>query len=142
MLSLENVTQSYGTFRALNGINLHAKEGELVVLLGANGAGKSSIFLTVSGLQKASGGSIRFRNTELAGMKPSQIVQLGVVHCPEGRKLFPQMSVLLNLMLGAYVHGGDKAGCGRLPVLITHRTKDPDELIAWGRSNRDAWSTA
>ncbi len=110
MLSLENVTQSYGTFRALNGINLHAKEGELVVLLGANGAGKSSIFLTVSGLQKASGGSIRFRNTELAGMKPSQIVQLGVVHCPEGRKLFPQMSVLLNLMLGAYVHGGDKAG--------------------------------
>ncbi len=110
MLTLENVTQSYGSFRALNGINLHAKEGELVVLLGANGAGKSSIFLTTSGLQKAGGGSIRFRNTELVGMKPSQIVQEGVVQCPEGRKLFPQMSVLKNLMLGAYVHRGDKPG--------------------------------
>lgn len=114
MLTLENVTQSYGSFKALNGISLHAKEGELVVLLGANGAGKSTIFLTTSGLQKAAGGSIRFRNTELVGMKPSQIVQQGVVQCPEGRKLFPQMSVLKNLMLGAYVHRGDKAGNQRV----------------------------
>lgn len=114
MLTLENVTQSYGSFKALNGISLHAKEGELVVLLGANGAGKSTIFLTTSGLQKAGGGSIRFRNTELVGMKPSQIVRQGVVQCPEGRKLFPQMSVLKNLMLGAYVHRGDKAGNQRV----------------------------
>jgi branched-chain amino acid transport system ATP-binding protein len=110
MLTLENVTQSYGSFRALNGVSLHAKEGELVVLLGANGAGKSTIFLTTSGLQKAGGGSIRFRNTELVGMRPSQIVKEGVVQCPEGRKLFPQMSVLKNLMLGAYVHRADRAG--------------------------------
>jgi branched-chain amino acid transport system ATP-binding protein len=110
MLTLENVTLNYGSFRALNGISLHAKEGELVVLLGANGAGKSSIFLTTSGIHKAGGGSIRFRNRELVGMKPSQIVGEGVVQCPEGRKLFPQMSVLKNLQLGAYVHRGDKAG--------------------------------
>jgi branched-chain amino acid transport system ATP-binding protein len=104
MLTLENVSLSYGSFRALNGVTLNAKEGELVVLLGANGAGKSSIFLTTSGLHRAAGGSIKFRNTELVGMKPSQIVASGVVQCPEGRKLFPQMSVLKNLMLGAYVH--------------------------------------
>ena len=110
MLALENVSLNYGSFRALNGVSLNAKEGELVVLLGANGAGKSSIFLTTSGIHKAAGGSIRFRNTELVGMKASQIVSTGVVQCPEGRKLFPQMSVLKNLMLGAYVHRGDKAG--------------------------------
>jgi branched-chain amino acid transport system ATP-binding protein len=110
MLTFENVSQQYGSFRALHGVTLHAKAGELVVLLGANGAGKSTIFLTASGLPRASGGSIRFRNQELVGMKPSQIVQQGVVHCPEGRKLFPQMSVLKNLMLGAYVHRSDRAG--------------------------------
>lgn len=110
MLALENVSLNYGSFRALNGVSLNAKEGELVVLLGANGAGKSSIFLTTSGLHKAAGGSIRFRNTELVGMRPSQIVSTGVVQCPEGRKLFPAMSVLKNLMLGAYVHRRDKPG--------------------------------
>ena len=114
MLTLENVTLNYGSFRALNGISLHAKEGELVVLLGANGAGKSSIFLTASGIHKAAGGSIKFRTQELVGMKASQIVASGVVQCPEGRKLFPQMTVLKNLMLGAYVHRGDKAGNQRM----------------------------
>ena len=110
MLRFENVSQHYGSFKALHGVTLEAKDGELVVLLGANGAGKSTIFLTASGLLKATGGSIRLRNEELAGMKPSQIVERGVVLCPEGRKLFPQMTVLQNLMLGAYVHRGDKAG--------------------------------
>jgi branched-chain amino acid transport system ATP-binding protein len=110
MLTFDNVSLSYGSFRALDGVNLHANTGELVVLLGANGAGKSSIFLTASGLHKAAGGSIRFNDTELVGMKPSQIVSNGLVQCPEGRKLFLQMSVLKNLMLGAYVHRGDKAG--------------------------------
>ena len=113
MLTLENVSLNYGSFRALNGVTLNAKEGELVVLLGANGAGKSSIFLTASGLHRAGGGSIKFRQQELVGMKPSQIVASGVVQCPEGRKLFPGMSVLKNLMLGAYVHRGDKAGNAR-----------------------------
>ncbi|WP_194725505.1 ABC transporter ATP-binding protein [Noviherbaspirillum malthae] len=110
MLRLENVSVNYGSFRALDNVNIHAKEGELVVLLGANGAGKSSIFLTVSGLNKAASGSIKFGSRELVGMQPSQIVHDGVVHCPEGRKLFPGMSVLKNLMLGAYVHRKDKAG--------------------------------
>ena len=110
MLTFENVSQHYGSFRALHGVTMNAKEGELVVLLGANGAGKSTIFMTASGLPKATGGSIRFRNRELVGIKPSQIVQQGIVHCPEGRKLFPQMSVLKNLMLGAYVHRSDRAG--------------------------------
>jgi branched-chain amino acid transport system ATP-binding protein len=109
MLSLDGVSLSYGSFRALDGIRLHADAGELVVLLGANGAGKSSIFLTASGLHKPAAGSIRLDGQEIGGTRPAQIVARGLVQCPEGRKLFPQMSVLKNLMLGAYVHRGDKA---------------------------------
>jgi branched-chain amino acid transport system ATP-binding protein len=113
MLRLDKVSLSYGSFRALHDVSIHAEEGELVVLLGSNGAGKSSIFLTVSGLQRASGGSIRFGTHELIGRKPSQIVADGLVHCPEGRKLFPGMSVLKNLTLGAYVHRRDSKGTQR-----------------------------
>ncbi|MEF7612855.1 ABC transporter ATP-binding protein [Aquincola sp. MAHUQ-54] len=109
-LVIENLSLDYGSFRALDGVRLEAKPGELVVLLGANGAGKSSIFLATSGIHPAAGGSIRFGGRELVGMKPSQIVGQGLVLCPEGRKLFPQMSVLQNLNLGAYVHRGDRAG--------------------------------
>ncbi len=140
MLRLEKVTLDYGSFRALDGIDLEVREGELVVLLGANGAGKSSIFLTISGLQKARAGSLRFRDTELRGMRPSQIVELGVVHCPEGRKLFPQMTVLKNLLLGAYVHRRDKAGNQKrlddvlelFPILATKR-QDPAGSLSGGQ---------
>lgn len=113
MLRLDGVSLSYGSFRALHNVSIHADEGELVVLLGSNGAGKSSIFLTTSGLQRAAGGSIRFGGRELVGRKPSQIVADGLVHCPEGRKLFPGMSVLKNLTLGAYVHRRDSRGVAR-----------------------------
>jgi branched-chain amino acid transport system ATP-binding protein len=149
MLQLDNVSVNYGSFRALDNVSIHAKEGELVVLLGANGAGKSSIFLTVSGLNKATTGSIRFKNKELTGKKPSQIVHDGVVHCPEGRKLFPGMSVLKNLTLGAYVHRADKQGINRtleevfsmFPIL--HEKKDApagslsggqQQMVAIGRA--------
>jgi branched-chain amino acid transport system ATP-binding protein len=140
MLTLENVTLHYGSFQALNGVNLHAKEGELVVLLGANGAGKSSIFLTTSGIHKASGGSIKFGQQQLIGMRAAQIVQTGVVQCPEGRKLFPQMSVLKNLMLGAYVHRGDSAGnkkrldevLGLFPIL-EQKKDDPAGSLSGGQ---------
>lgn len=110
MLQLDQVCLDYGSFRALDQVSLHADEGELVVLLGANGAGKSSIFLTVSGLRRPAAGSIRFRGKELAGLTPSSIVHDGVVQCPEGRKLFPGMSVLKNLVLGGYVHRRDRRG--------------------------------
>lgn len=107
MLKFENVSLKYGSFLALDRVSLHADQGELVVLLGANGAGKSSLFLTASGINKAAGGSIAWQGQELVGRKPSAIVQAGLVQCPEGRKLFPQMTVRKNLELGAYVHRRD-----------------------------------
>ena len=149
MLSLEGVTLDYGSFRALDGVTLHADQGELVVLLGANGAGKSSIFLTISGLQRAAGGRIRFRGQDLVHMKPSQIVRSGVVQCPEGRKLFPGMSVLKNLTLGAYVHRSDSAGNRRMleevfalfPILETKKddaagslSGGQQQMVAIGRA--------
>jgi branched-chain amino acid transport system ATP-binding protein len=110
MLRLDGVQLNYGSFRALDGISIHAEPGELVVMLGANGAGKSSLFLAISGLRKLARGNIWFKNESLSGRKPSQIVQAGVVHCPEGRKLFPEMPVRKNLLLGAYVHRDDRKG--------------------------------
>lgn len=83
-------------------------EGELVVLLGANGAGKSTIFRTISGLSKPSTGTIQFLNKEIGGLSPDRIVQEGIVQCAEGRKLFPQMTVYENLLLGGYVHRRSK----------------------------------
>lgn len=107
MLSCEGATLDYGSYRALDGITVHVEAGELVVMLGANGAGKSSLFLAISGLRKLKSGAIRLGGRDLAGEKPSAIVEAGLVHCPEGRKLFPGMSVEKNLRLGAYVHRQD-----------------------------------
>lgn len=109
MLKFDNVSLRYGSFLALDRVSLHAGKGELVVLLGANGAGKSSLFLTASGIHKAAGGTITWNDQVLTNQKPSAIVRAGLVQCPEGRKLFPQMSVRKNLELGAYVHRGDPA---------------------------------
>ena len=114
MLAFDKLSLRYGSFLALDSVSLHAKEGELVVLLGANGAGKSSLFLTASGIHTAAGGSIRYGDKELVGMRPAQIVQAGVVQCPEGRKLFPGMSVLKNLQLGGYVHRRNPGPCKRM----------------------------
>jgi branched-chain amino acid transport system ATP-binding protein len=110
MLRLEGAQLNYGSFRALDGISLHAEAGELVVMLGANAAGKSSLFLAISGLRRLARGAIWFKDRDLAGRKPSQIVEAGIVHCPEGRKLFPDLSVRKNLILGAYVHRADRKG--------------------------------
>jgi branched-chain amino acid transport system ATP-binding protein len=110
MLRCEGATLDYGSYRALSGVSMHVDKGELVVMLGANGAGKSSLFLAISGLRRLKAGSIRLGDHELAGRRPSQIVADGLVHCPEGRKLFPGMSVHKNLMLGAYVHRKDPEG--------------------------------
>ena len=149
MLQLERVSLSYGSFRALDNITLNASAGELVVLLGANGAGKSSIFLALSGIQRTNGGSMRFDGRELAGMKPSQIVQAGLVHCPEGRKLFPAMSVQKNLTLGAYVHRRDPAGIKRsleevfemFPIL-QQKKDDPAGSLSGGQQQMVALGRA
>jgi branched-chain amino acid transport system ATP-binding protein len=114
MLKLIDVSVKYGSYEALHSINLHLNEGELIVLLGANGAGKSTIFRTISGLLQPSTGHIHFMGQSIGGWSPDRIVKAGIAQCPEGRKLFLDMSVLKNLILGGYVHRKDKAGTARM----------------------------
>lgn len=104
MLSLKNISVKYGSFAAVQDINIEVNEGEIVVLLGSNGAGKSTTFRTISGLSKPAEGEILFEGKSLNKMSADKIVQLGIGQCPEGRKLFPAMSVQENLRMGAFVH--------------------------------------
>ena len=102
MLRIENLQVAYGKVQALWGVSLSIDAGQIVALVGANGAGKTSLLKTISGLLKPVSGSIIFEDTPLEQAAPTQIVRLGLIHVPEGRKLFPEMSVMENLLLGAY----------------------------------------
>jgi branched-chain amino acid transport system ATP-binding protein len=104
LLSLKNISVKYGSFAAVHDINIEVNEGEIVVLLGSNGAGKSTTFRTISGLSKPAEGEILFEEKSLNKVSADKIVQLGIGQCPEGRKLFPAMSVQENLRMGAFVH--------------------------------------
>jgi branched-chain amino acid transport system ATP-binding protein len=102
VLSLAGVEAFYGRIQALHGVSIDVGEGEIVALIGGNGAGKTTTLRTISGLLRPSAGSISFRGTDLIAQSPDAIVRLGVVHSPEGRRIFPRMSVQENLQLGAY----------------------------------------
>jgi branched-chain amino acid transport system ATP-binding protein len=102
VLRLSGVEAGYGRIRALNGIDLEVRRGEIVALLGANGAGKTTTLKAISGLVRASAGSIRFEGEELIGRKASDIARLGVVHVPEGRHVLRGLTVEENLELGAF----------------------------------------
>ncbi len=102
MLQIENLEVSYGMIRAIKGISFEVNEGEIVTLIGANGAGKTTILHTITGLVAAKAGSIQFEGKELTKTPPHKIVAMGMAHVPEGRRVFSQLSVLKNLQLGAY----------------------------------------
>jgi branched-chain amino acid transport system ATP-binding protein len=102
MLEVENLHVRYGTVEAVKGLSFHVPAGSIVSLIGGNGAGKTTSLRALTALVRPSGGSLRFENTSLLGLAPHQIVGLGIAHVPEGRRLFPKMSVLENLTMGAY----------------------------------------
>ncbi|NUK31328.1 ABC transporter ATP-binding protein [Parageobacillus sp. VR-IP] len=108
MLELKDVSVQYGSFAAVNHVNITVEPGEIVVLLGSNGAGKSTVFRTISGLNKLSQGEIVFQGERIDHLPPDRIVQLGIVQCAEGRKLFPRMTVYENLLMGAYIYRKEK----------------------------------
>lgn len=109
MLTVNDINVFYGAIHAIKGVSLEVNEGEIVTLIGANGAGKSTILRTISGLLKPKTGSIQFEGQEIAGMSAHEIVKTGISQVPEGRRIFAEMSVLENLELGAFTRK-DKDG--------------------------------
>ena len=103
MLTVEDVKVHYGAIQALRGVTLSVGQGEVVALIGANGAGKTSTLRAVSGMLKPSGGKITLAGQNITGMKAHQLVPRGMAHAPEGRGVFPNLTVLENLELGAYL---------------------------------------
>ena len=107
MLKLENVNMSYGDVQVLWDVTFEVKEGEILVLVGANGAGKSSTLKTISGLQRVSSGTMTFNGQDITRIPAEDIIKLGIVHVPEGRRLFGEMTVEENLIMGS-LHGEAK----------------------------------
>lgn len=102
MLKLENVEVSYGAVHAIHEASMEVRDGEIVSLIGANGAGKTTILRTITGLKKADSGSITYQDVELLKAEPSKIITFGMAHVPEGRHVFPRMTVEENLQMGGY----------------------------------------
>lgn len=148
MLKIENINVYYGAIHALKGISVEVTEGEIVTLIGANGAGKSTILRTISGLLRPKTGQILFEGKNIASVAAQQVVKLGISQVPEGRRIFANMTVLENLELGAYVRN-DKQGIkedmdsvfGRFPRLAERRTQvagtlsgGEQQMLAMGRA--------
>jgi len=108
MLKIKKLTVQYGPLPAINEISLEIKHGEIVSLLGPNGAGKTTLLLTLSGILKTTEGRIIFEGEDITNLSPHQIVSRGIGHVPQGRHIFPTLSVIDNLMMGAYLHRNEK----------------------------------
>lgn len=109
MLKVKDLAVSYGAIEAIHGVSLEVHDGEIVSLIGANGAGKTTILRTISGLKKADKGEINFDGADLIKTEPSKIINLKLAHVPEGRHIFSQMTVEENLEMGAFTDGKDMA---------------------------------
>jgi branched-chain amino acid transport system ATP-binding protein len=105
LLELKNISSAYGSVEALRGVSLHVDKGEVVTLLGANGAGKSTTLRTISGLINPTSGEIWFEGQRIDTLAPEQIVRMGISHVPEGRRIFPGLTVKENIMLGSTARG-------------------------------------
>ena len=119
MLSVRDLRVHYGNVAAVNGVSLAVGDGEIVAVIGPNGAGKTSTLRAISGLVRPSAGRIVFNGTDISGWKAHRVVALGLSHAPEGRRLFPHMTVLENLKMGAYRRGNGAAVDRTLEEVVT-----------------------
>jgi branched-chain amino acid transport system ATP-binding protein len=130
MLKLSNVQTFYGNIKALKDVNIEISEGEIVTLIGANGAGKTTTLMSISGLVPPRSGEITFKGTSIHGENPNKIVEMGISQVPEGRRIFPYLTVLENLDMGAFLRS-DKAAIKRdvdyifslFPILAERRSQ-------------------
>jgi branched-chain amino acid transport system ATP-binding protein len=103
MLKVDNINTYYGNIQALKGVSLEVEEGEIVTLIGANGAGKTTTLMSLCGIVPPRSGEILFQGKPVHGLSGDKIVQMGIIQVPEGRRIFPNMSVMENLEMGAYL---------------------------------------
>jgi len=108
MLKLENIHTFYGPIEALKGVDIEIRQGEIVCIIGNNGAGKSTTLMTISGILKPRSGTIAFGEERITGVPPYRIVRMGISQVPEGRRIFPKLTVKENLEMGAFPVRGDK----------------------------------
>ena len=148
MLKVENLSVSYGVIAAIKGVSFEVKQGEIVALIGANGAGKTTILQTITGLIQPKGGSIDFEGADLLKTPAHKIVSLGMAHVPEGRRIFQELTVLENLRLGAFTRKDKKEIAdsldmvySRFPRLKERRTQiagtlsgGEQQMLAMGRA--------
>ncbi len=148
MLKLESVDVAYGNVRALSGVSIEVRDGELVTLLGANGAGKSTALMAMSGIVRPRAGTMTYDGVDLARASSFDIVGLGIIHCPEGRRIFGGLTVLENLKMGSMrrvekkdVRGGIDRVFSLFPVLAERRHQSgatlsggEQQMLAIGRS--------
>ena len=147
LLEVKDLEVSYGKIRAVKGISFSVEEGEVVTLIGTNGAGKTTTLRTISGLLRPTNGSITFRGEDLTKVPPHKIVQLGLAHSPEGRRIFPKLTVEENLMLGAFARRDkgirdDLAAAFELFPILEERRSQPagtfsggeQQMLAMGRA--------
>jgi branched-chain amino acid transport system ATP-binding protein len=120
MLRLEGVSAAYGRTPVLRGVSLEVRGGDLVCLVGANGAGKTTTLKTISGLLRPSAGRILLDGGEIHGLPPQEILRRGIAHCPEGRRVFPYLSVEENLHMGAYVRTDARGVAADLERVLAH----------------------
>ena len=148
LLELANVESSYGPIKAIRGVSLKVRKGEVATVLGSNGAGKSTILKTISGVLDPSRGTVSFKGQDITGRDPAEIVRLGLVHVPEGREVFPLLSVHDNLLMGAYTRT-DRDGVARdmaqvfqyFPILKERERQDAG-LLSGGQQQMLAISRA
>ena len=143
MLKIENLHVYYDAIHAIKGVTLNVQEGEIVSLIGANGAGKTTILRTISGLERAKEGSIEFMGSKLTDMSAPEIVKLGISHVPEGRRVFTSMSVLENLELGAYLSQNKQSRDKNLEKVFEHlpvsMSADSSGRYTFGRRTAKCW---
>ena len=148
VLKLLNVESAYGPVKAIRGVSLRVRKGEIATVLGSNGAGKTTILKTISGIIDPRRGSVEFKGRAITAQDPAKIVQLGLSHVPEGREVFPLLSVRDNLLMGAYTRG-DRDGVARdmetvyayFPILKDRALQDAG-LLSGGQQQMLAISRA
>ena len=148
LLALANVESAYGPIKAIRGVSLEVRRGEIATVLGSNGAGKSTILKTISGIIDPRRGTIEFKGAQIASRDPSDIVRMGLSHVPEGREVFPLLSVRDNLLMGAYTRSDRDAVArdmelvyGYFPILKERAAQDAG-LLSGGQQQMLAISRA